>query len=181
VGTATIRPITPDEYAVVAELTAGTYRREGYGSPQYEPALRDVASRDATAHVLVADLDGRIVGAVTVATRGGPWSEQAAPGEAEIRMLVVDPAARGTGTGTALVTSCIDLAGIQGCTAVRLSTEPTMTTAHRLYERLGFVRTPERDWEPIPGVTLLTYVLDLSWRPTARSLKRPRRRTLRGC
>lgn len=161
-GTATIRPIAASEYADVAELTAGTYRREGYGSPQYEPALRDVASRDATADVLVADLGGRVVGAVTVATQGGPWSEQAAPGEAEIRMLVVDPAARGSGTGEALVRACIDRARTAHCNVVRLSTEPTMSTAHRLYERLGFVRTPERDWEPVPGISLLTYALDLS-------------------
>lgn len=160
-GTATIRPIAASEYADVAELTAGTYRREGYGSPQYEPALRDVASRDATADVFVADLDGRVVGAVTVATQGGPWSEQAGPGEAEIRMLVVAPAARGSGTGEALVRACIDRAHAAHCNVVRLSTEPTMSTAHRLYERLGFVRTPERDWEPVPGIRLLTYALEL--------------------
>ena len=160
-ATPTIRAIVPAEYAAVAELTAATYRAEGYGSPEYEPALRDVASRDASADVLVAVLDGRVVGAVTVATRGGPWSERAAPGEAEIRMLVVDPAARGTGTGTALVVACVERARAAGCTAVRLSTEPEMTVAHRLYERLGFTRTPQRDWEPVPGVFLLTYVLRL--------------------
>lgn len=156
-----IRPVEPQEYADVAELTAGTYRSEGYGSPAYEAALRDVAGRAADSTSLVA-LDGeRVVGAVTVSTRGGPWAERAAPGEAEIRMLVVDPAARGAGIGEALVRTCIALAEEDACTAVRLSTEPTMTTAHRLYERLGFVRTPDRDWSPVEGVTLLTYVLEL--------------------
>jgi hypothetical protein len=32
-----------------------------------------------------------------------------------------------------------------------------MTAAGRLYLRLGFVRTPERDWSPEPGVELITY------------------------
>jgi hypothetical protein len=45
----TIRRIRRDDYDVVADLTAGTYRREGYGSPQYEPSLRDVAGRAAAA------------------------------------------------------------------------------------------------------------------------------------
>jgi hypothetical protein len=37
-----------------------------------------------------------------------------------------------------------------------------MYAAHRIYDRLGFVRTPERDWEPVPGlVSLLTYALEL--------------------
>ena len=47
---------------------------------------------------------------------------------------------------------------------VVLSTQRTMHAAHRLYERLGFVRTPERDWNPIPHLgdfTLLTYELTL--------------------
>jgi len=36
-----------------------------------------------------------------------------------------------------------------------------MLAAHRIYERMGFVRTPDRDWEPIPGLPLLTYALEL--------------------
>ncbi|MBK1789509.1 GNAT family N-acetyltransferase, partial [Prauserella sp. ASG 168] len=35
----------------------------------------------------------------------------------------------------------------------------TMRTAHRLYERLGFRRLPERDCEPAPGVALIAYEL----------------------
>ena len=33
-----------------------------------------------------------------------------------------------------------------GASAVAMSSLREMTTAHRLYERLGFVRTPDRDW-----------------------------------
>jgi hypothetical protein len=36
-----------------------------------------------------------------------------------------------------------------------------MRTAHRLYLRLGFTRVPERDWDPIPGLTLLVYGCEL--------------------
>jgi hypothetical protein len=39
-----------------------------------------------------------------------------------------------------------------------------MHAAHRIYERLGFVRTPGRDWNPLPeldDITLLTYELTL--------------------
>lgn len=34
--------------------------------------------------------------------------------------------------------------------------------AHRLYERLGFVRLPEKDWSPLPGIDLLGLRLDLT-------------------
>jgi ribosomal protein S18 acetylase RimI-like enzyme len=148
----------------VADLTASVYRGEGFSSADYEPALRDVASRAASATVLVGEVDGRLAGAVTVATRGGEWAEQSVPGEAVIRMLVVGAEARGSGAGEALVRACLDLAREDGCTIVRLSSQEEMTAAHRLYERLGFVRTPSFDWYPVPGLFLRTYALPLaSW------------------
>ena len=157
----TVRRSRPDDHAAVADLTAAVYRGEGFSSAHYEPALRDVTSRAASATVLVAEVDGRLVGAVTVATRGGEWAEQAAPGEAVIRMLVVAAAARGSGAGEALVRACLDVAREDGCTLVRLSSQEDMTAAHRLYERLGFVRTPSFDWSPVPGLFLRTYALPL--------------------
>ena len=156
-----VRPVEPSEHEAVAALTVAVYRGEGYSSERYEPALRDVASRASSATVLVAVDGERVVGAVTVATRLGPWAEQAAPGEAVIRMLVVDPAERGRGIGEALSRAAVDTARADGCTVVRLSSQPEMTAAHRLYERLGFVRTPSFDWSPYEGLQLLGFALPL--------------------
>jgi hypothetical protein len=36
-----------------------------------------------------------------------------------------------------------------------------MRTAHRLYARFGFVRAPERDWSPAPGIDLIAFTVDL--------------------
>ena len=159
---ATVRTARPADHAAVAELTVRVYLGEGYGDEQYEPQLRAVASRAETATVLVAEDAGRLLGAVTVATRGGEWAEQAVPGEAVIRMLVVDPAARGAGAGEALVRACLEAARADGCSLVRLSSQEEMKSAHRIYERLGFVRTPSFDWHPIPGLLLLAYALPLA-------------------
>ena len=156
-----MRRIRPDDLAAVAELTAAVYRGEGFSSADYEPALRDVASRAASATVLVAELGERVVGAVTVATQGGEWAEQAVPGEAVVRMLVVAADARGSGAGEALVRACLDVAREDGCALVRLSSQEDMRAAHRLYDRLGFVRTPSYDWSPRPGLQLRTYALPL--------------------
>ena len=41
--------------------------------------------------------------------------------------------------------------------AMVICTEPQMYAAHRLYQRLGFRRVPERDWSPTPGIDLLAY------------------------
>jgi len=161
-----VRRARPAEHAAVAELTAGVYRAGGWADGGYEPVLRDVAGRAAQAQVLVAvdrgpETADRLVGAVTVATRGGPYAEQAQAGEAVVRMLVTDPAERGRGIGEALMRACLEAAVRDGCSRVRLLTQATMVAAHRLYERLGFVRQPADDWSPQPDLLLLSYVLDL--------------------
>jgi ribosomal protein S18 acetylase RimI-like enzyme len=156
-----VRPVEPHEHDAVGALTVEVYRRAGWSYPEYEPHLRDVASRTETATVLVARGEQRVVGAVTVATRLGPWAEQAVRGEAIVRMLVVAPDQRGAGVGDALSRAAVDVARADGCTMIRLSSRPDMTAAHRLYERLGFTRTPSFDWTPHDGVQLLGYALPL--------------------
>ncbi len=160
-----MREARPQEYGDIGELTASTYLAEGFAGTDYAQVLRDVGARAATATVLVALLEGRLVGAVTVATDGGAFAEQAEAGEAVIRMLVTDPAARGRGVGATLVEACLEAARAASCVVVRLSSAPTMTAAHRIYERRGFTRTPERDWSPEPGLELRTYVLPLAFCP----------------
>jgi GNAT superfamily N-acetyltransferase len=159
-----IRPAQPDEYEAIGELAVRVYLAEGYTRPgsHYPGVLRDVATRAAKAEVVVAvDDAGTLLGTVTYAAGGTPYAETAGPDEAGFRMLVVDPAARGRGVGEALVAWCVERARAAGDTVLRLSTQDTMTAAGRLYQRLGFTRTPDRDWQPEPDVHLTTYALEL--------------------
>ncbi|WP_405619005.1 GNAT family N-acetyltransferase [Streptomyces sp. NBC_00076] len=164
-----IRQAAPDEYDTLGEITARAYLLDGlldFGeSDLYLGELRDVAKRAAAADVLVATQGEQILGGVTFVPSGGPMADIARPGEAEIRMLAVAREARGRGAGEALVRACVDRArATEGCVRVVLSTQRTMRSAHRIYERLGFVRVPERDWNPIPeldDIMLLTYELSL--------------------
>ncbi|MCZ9354185.1 GNAT family N-acetyltransferase [Streptomyces mutabilis] len=164
-----IRRAAADEYETLGEITARAYLQDGlldFGeSDAYLGELRNVARRAAAAEVLAAVADGRVLGGVTSVPSGGPMADIARPGEAEIRMLAVAREARGRGAGEALVRACVDRArAVEGCVRVVLSTQRTMRPAHRLYERLGFVRTPDRDWSPLPeldDITLLTYELTL--------------------
>ncbi|MFE9170449.1 GNAT family N-acetyltransferase [Streptomyces kebangsaanensis] len=165
-----IRPVEPGEYDTLGEITAQAYLQDGlldFGeSDAYLGELRDVAKRAAAAEVLVAVADGKVLGGVTFVPAGGPMADISGPGEAEIRMLAVARAARGRGAGEALVRACLDRArAADGCVRVVLSTQSSMRAAHRIYERLGFVRAPERDWKPLPHVddiSLLAYELTLS-------------------
>ncbi|MCO6007706.1 GNAT family N-acetyltransferase [Actinoallomurus purpureus] len=158
-----IRVARSQELRAIGELTATVYVAAGYISPNgsYVPQLRDAASRAREAELIVAVRDGEPIGTVTYCPHGSSWAQLAGPGEAEFRMLAVNPMARGLGLGEALVRHCVDRAREDGCTTLRLSTEPVMHAAHRIYRRLGFVRTPDRDWSPAEGVDLLTYALVL--------------------
>ncbi|MEW2633086.1 GNAT family N-acetyltransferase [Streptomyces sp. NPDC048389] len=163
----TIRRIEPEEHVALGRLTAHAYLDGGLldlgEDDPYLEVLRDVASRDAHAEVHVAvDERNTLLGGVTFVPAAGPFADIAGPGEAEFRMLAVDAGARGRGAGEALVRTCVERArAVPGCVRLVLSTQPMMYAAHRLYDRLGFVRTPERDWSPIPAVPLLTYALEL--------------------
>ena len=161
----------PDEYAAVGELTVAAYaaiypdsdlgRAE---SRAYEAELRDVATRVAGAEVFVAvDGDGRVLGAVTyVPGPSSPLAEFDEAGAAGIRMLAVAPGAQGRGVGEALTRACIDRATAGGRDAIVLHSTEWMTTAHRLYERLGFRRDPGLDWEVGPGFWLRAFRLGLA-------------------
>ncbi|WP_129782850.1 GNAT family N-acetyltransferase [Promicromonospora panici] len=166
-----VRDAEPAEYAAVGEIVAEAFFADGQlEAPDavfYADVLRDVASRAAAAEIIVALADGVVVGGVTFVPHGGPMADIARDGEAEIRMLGVAPDAQGRGVGTALMRECLARAartrsaGGAGTLRVVLSTQTVAHGSHRLYERLGFVREPARDWTPVPGVGLLCYVLEL--------------------
>jgi ribosomal protein S18 acetylase RimI-like enzyme len=160
-----LRRVTPDDAAGVAaagEVTVAGYAEFGRaeGDP-YTEKLRDAGARAREAELWVAEVDGAVVGTVTVALPGSVWQEIAADGEGEFRMLAVSPAARGRGVGDALVGLVLERCRAAGCSSVVLSSLTTMRSAHRLYERRGFRRLPERDWTPVPGVDLLGFGVPL--------------------
>ena len=158
----TISPAGPADFARIAELTVGVYVEEDLVSPGYVSELADVAGRAGRAELLVArDGEGRVVGSVALVLAGDFGEVTCSAQEAAFRMLAVDAAARGRGVGEALVRTCLARARAAGRTRMVLSTGLRMTAAHRLYERLGFTRLPDRDWAPVPGVDLWVYALDL--------------------
>jgi ribosomal protein S18 acetylase RimI-like enzyme len=154
-----IRPATADELPAVGALCVAAYAPFLDGDAEYMATLRDAAGRAAMAELLVAVEDDRLLGTVTFVPDGGPLGEIATPDETEFRMLAVDPAAQGRGVGIALMRRVLDESRRRGKAGVVCSSLAEMRAAHRIYERLGFRRAPERDWSPLPGVALLAFVL----------------------
>ncbi|MEV8094917.1 GNAT family N-acetyltransferase [Kitasatospora sp. NPDC085879] len=145
------------------ELSVEVFVGDGFSLADgpYAGLLRDARRRNEEAELLVAvdARDEHVLGCVTFAVGGSAWADISQPDEGEIRMLAVGRAARGRGVGAALVRAAMDRSRELGLAGMAFSTRPEMTDAHRVYERLGFRRAPERDWAPLPGLDLMVYAL----------------------
>ena len=103
----------------------------------YRAAWRDIADDDNGGVVLVADLDGDVIGVCQLIVfrllqaHGGLC--------AEVESVHVHPDHRGTGVGSALLSEAIARGRALGCYRVQLTSNTARPDAHRLYERLGFV------------------------------------------
>ncbi len=170
-----VRPARPEERDQAGALTAEAYAADGLldGADAYAAELRDAARRAREAVLLVATVpalpavtpgipgtpgpagdpgtaaaaDGEVVvGTITLAPYGTSYAEVAEPGELELRMLAVAPEARRHGVAERLVAAALREAVARRARRVVLSTLDAMVSARRLYDRLGFVAAPGRDW-----------------------------------
>ncbi|MDH6575594.1 GNAT family N-acetyltransferase [Kitasatospora sp. MAP5-34] len=156
-----IRRAREEDLEAAGEVTVEAFVGDGHTPPgaDYVTLLRDTRRRFEEAELLVAvdPSDGRVLGCVTLAVGGTEWADIATPDEGEIRMLAAGAAARGRGVGEALVRATVARCQELGLAGMAFSTRPAMTAAHRIYERVGFRRAPERDWEVRPGIDLMVY------------------------
>ena len=157
-----VRDAQPEDRAAVQDLTRRSYAQYAtIMNPATWDGLRgameSALASTEKAHRIVVERDGTIVGSVLLfapATDayGGIARRVDWP---QVRMLAVDPTARGLGVGQLLVEECLRRARADGATAIGLHTSISMATAMRLYTRMGFVRVPEFDFQPDGGCELV--------------------------
>ena len=153
-----IRDIRSDEYHRLGQLMVEVYASlEGFPTPEEQPKyyemLADIGrlSEQRATDVLVAvTADGALVGGVVYyadmvmyGAGGTATQERNASG---IRLLGVDPKARGKGVGKALTQACLDRARESGNTQVILHTTLAMRVAWAMYQKLGFERSEDLDF-----------------------------------
>jgi ribosomal protein S18 acetylase RimI-like enzyme len=112
---------------------------------EYFCSLRDLITARPGVRTAVAEQGRQIVGAVALIADGDKADVEDPDRWASVRALAVDPAARRRGIGQRLVGWCIGEARQREAPAICLHSAIFQITAHRLYERLGFKRMPERD------------------------------------
>jgi len=148
-----VRPVEPADHAAVARLTVAAYEADGQlkGEHGYAAVLADVETRVEHGEVLVAvdTSTDAVLGSVLFVLPGTRYAELSGAGEAEFRMLAVDPAAQGRGVGAALVEACVARATELGCSALVICIRDGLAaSAQRLYQRRGL------DWSPAADVLL---------------------------
>ena len=146
-----IREVLPGEFDEAGRLTALAYAEfadpDDQGWREYLGMLADVRARAGRTIVLVAVQGGRVLGTATIEMDAtiGDDDEALAPDVACLRMLGVDPTARGRGLGRALVEACIERCRERGKRDLILRTTDPMVTAQRLYVAMGFERAEDLD------------------------------------
>jgi len=80
----------------------------------------------------IAEVDGQNVGHIFLV------KHPTEPDTAKLRLLFVEPSARGKGLGEALVNECVRFARSAGYRKIVLWTQSILTGAHRIYEKAGF-------------------------------------------
>jgi len=113
------------------------YAREYDWDWRYEALAADILGKfvadfdPAREHAWVAEQDGRIVGSIFLMRSDNP-------AVGKLRLLYVEPDARGLGLGRMLVAACVDRARDIGYRTLSLWTNDVLVSARRIYEAAGF-------------------------------------------
>jgi DNA-binding MarR family transcriptional regulator/N-acetylglutamate synthase-like GNAT family acetyltransferase len=149
-----IRTFRTGDLAAIASRQSILYADYGWGLPM-EILQGEVTTaflrnfKPGREQCWVAERAGQMAGAIMLVDAG--------EGVGQLRLLHVEPWARGLGIGRALVAECIGMAREAGYTKVRLWTHTILASARRIYEAAGFriVATEVHDafGEPVQGET----------------------------
>jgi len=86
----------------------------------------------------IAERDGNRIGSVFLVRSRDEATQAIEPGVAQLRMLLVEPSARGLGLGVALVNQCERFARQVGYRRIRLWTNSLLLAARGIYQRAGY-------------------------------------------
>ncbi len=159
-----LRDAGDNEQSIIRDITIAAYAEYQAVMPPrfwayYRQHLIEVLEGEGDCERIVAEQNGSIIGSVLLypAETQAYTSAISRASYPEVRFLAVLPAMRGRGIGNALMNECERRAQMTGATAIGLHTMAAMQPAIRMYERLGFVRTPETDFQAGEGVVVFGY------------------------
>jgi len=155
------RPLKPGDIGWVIHRQGVLYHRQFGWDLTFEALVAEILGGivsnfdPAREDAWIAELNESIVGSVFL-SRGDD------PGIGKLRLLYVEPEARGLGIGAQLVSACIERARQLGYRQLTLWTNDVLVSARRIYQAAGF-RLVAQEVRPLFGQTLVgqTWLLDL--------------------
>jgi DNA-binding MarR family transcriptional regulator/GNAT superfamily N-acetyltransferase len=136
-----LRPPRPGDLGWVIQRQAAGYAAEYGWDETYEALVARIIADYVDHHdpareaAWIAEADGQRVGSILCVRKSDTV--------AQLRLLYVDPAARGLGIGGKLVEECLRFARAAGYTEMTLWTNSVLAAARRIYQRAGFTLTGE--------------------------------------
>ena len=136
-----LRQHGPGDIGSVIHLHGKLYAQEYGWDEQFEAVVAEIAAKflrnyDPTCErCWIAELDGQVAGSVFLVKQ----SKRVA----RLRLLLVDPKARGLGLGERLVGECISFARQAGYRKITLWTNRILSAARHIYGKSGFCRVSE--------------------------------------
>ena len=159
----TIRTARESEREAADRVALRSFAEYEHEYPDWRPVLHGgtpMAKIAEEGELVVAEMDGAIVGCVGYIPPGRSRNPVFEKDWAALRFMAVDPAHRGHGISRALADECRRRAERDRAKALALFTSPAMKIAIAMYRRMGF--RFQRDIAPVYGMAAELYVLTVS-------------------
>ena len=154
-----LRTAGPGDLGWIVERHGALYAEEYGWGPRFEAMVARIVADFGDAHdpareaLWIAEAAGRRVGSIMCVDAGDRV--------AQLRLLLVEPSARGLGVGSRLVGECLDFARRAGYTRMTLMTNSVLLAARRIYVREGFTLVGSEQEDLVPDPVFETWAKTL--------------------